>query len=156
MSVSQRQQPQGQATPTHSWGEVQLTTTGVCTPEGQQPQATHARAVTPRGTATEEKHVRGKPGEALCGRGKLLISKELQEKMSEQSAAEEITKKQEVSDRNCNTNDPNCAAHSLLGGAGMNPVQHMVTAGEAVAGGRIGVQLASSLGEVEESVYVSV
>lgn len=42
------------------------------------------------------------------------------------SKMEEIAKKQEVSDGNCNTNDP--SLHSWpAGGAGMNPVQHTVT-----------------------------
>lgn len=61
-------------------GEVQLTTSGVCTPKEQQ--VPHARAVTPRGTATEEKHGRGRTAEVLCDWEKLLISKEVQRRQA--------------------------------------------------------------------------
>lgn len=93
------QQPQGQGTPTCSWGEEHLSPADVCLPQGQRLQVRAPRAAAPWATATGEK-----PEETHCG--KIWISKELQEKMSKWSTVEEIAEKQEMSGGYCNANDP--------------------------------------------------
>lgn len=118
-SVCLRQQPQGQGTPTCSWGEEHLTPASVCLPQWQQLRVSPTRAAAPQATATEQKRE-----EALCGRGKLLVRKELQEEISKQSTVEEVAEKQEMSDGYCNANDPDCAAQCLLEELGEPTTRH--------------------------------
>lgn len=122
-------------------GEVQLTTAGVCTPKGQW--VPHAGAVTPRGTATGEKHGRGKTAEALCDWEELLISKEAQRKR-----ASKVQQKRSL--RSVGWNLHQMALMGL-------PTTCWRSWDEAqkLGVGRMGAHLVSSLGQAGKSVWVS-